>query len=50
MLNKKFYNLLNALIADGIIKIDKDDYNRIIVLKDKLDENDYKVIFADLKF
>ncbi len=47
---KKFYNLLNALISNGIIKIDKDDYNRIIVLKDKLDENDYKVIFADLKF
>ncbi len=45
---RKFYLLLNSLKENGIIEIKDSDYGRINLLKDQLDENDYKVIFAGM--
>lgn len=46
---QKFYLLFKSLQENGIIKVDENDYGRIILLKDKLDENDYKIILAKMK-
>lgn len=46
---KKFFLLLSSLNENGIISIDFDNYGRISLLKDRLDDNDYKVIFAGMK-
>lgn len=34
---------------ENIIKIDEENYNKVIVLKDELTENDYKIILAGIK-
>ncbi len=47
---RKFYLIFNSLKENSIVKVNEDDYNRIILLKDNLDENDYKIIFASIKF
>ncbi len=41
--------LINAMKEEGIINILENDYGRIVVLKDKLSENDYKVVYASIK-
>ena len=46
---KKFYALFNSLKDNNIITVDDKDYGRINILKDKLDENDYKIILAGMK-
>lgn len=47
---KKYYSLFRALKEENFIKIDENNYNRISILKEQLNENDYKVIFASIKF
>ena len=46
---RKFNMLINAMKDEGIINILENDYGRIVVLKDKLSENDYKVVYASIK-
>ena len=46
---KKFYALLKALQESKIISINESDYGRIKLLKDNLNDNDYKLIFACLR-
>ncbi len=45
---RKFYLLFNSLKENRIIEIKDNDYGRILLLKEKLDDNDYKIIFASM--
>lgn len=45
---RKFYLLLNSLTENGIIEIKDSNYGRIKFLKDQLDKNYYKEIFAGM--
>ncbi len=46
---KKFYALLQSLKEENIIKVDEENYGKIIILKEKLDENDLKIIYGGMK-
>ncbi len=46
---KKFNMLINAMRGEGIIDILENDYGRIVIPKDKLREEDYKLIYASIK-
>ncbi len=58
--NKEIYDKLSLMEKEsvlnswcknnGIISIDTNDYSRIKVLKSNLNENDYKIILAGMKF
>lgn len=45
---RKFYLLFSSLKESNIIEVDEKDFGRIKILKDKLDDNDYKIIFANI--
>lgn len=45
---KKFYSIINSLKDNGIIDINDKDFGRMKLVKKGLEENDYKVIFANM--
>lgn len=47
---RKFYALLFAMRDEKIIAVDEKNYGKLIVIKDKLTENDYIIIYASIKF
>ena len=46
---KKFYSLFNSLKENGYIAVDNQNYSRMQILKEKLDDNDYAIILAGMK-
>ena len=46
---KKFYLLFNAMQSENILIVDIENYNKIKILKDKLKDVDYKIIYASIK-
>ena len=47
---RKYYALFTALKEEKILYVDENNYNKVILLKEELNENDYKTIFASIKF
>lgn len=47
---RKFYLLFTSLKENEFIKVDENDFGRVSIIKDKLDENDYKIIYSEIKF
>lgn len=46
---RKFYVLLRAMKEEKIIQIDDENYGKITMLKELLNDNDYKIIYASMK-
>lgn len=46
----KFYKLITAMIDEKVIFVDKNNFGKLILLKDNPTEKDYKIIYASLKF
>lgn len=46
---RMFYLLLKSMQDANILKVDENNYGKIIVLKESLDENDYKIIYGGIK-
>lgn len=46
---RKLFLLLSAMQDAKIICVDENNYGRIIVLKEELDDNDYKIIYASIR-
>lgn len=47
---RKFYALFSALKDEKVIEVDENNFGKVKILKSDLTENDYKVIYASIKF
>ncbi len=47
---RKFFAILKALEENDIVDINANDYGRVVLMKDRLDDNDYRILFASIKF
>lgn len=46
----KFYLLFSSLKDNGYLAVDENDFGRIKILNNSLNDNDYKIIYSGIKF